>query len=198
MNPLGPALGTSEKTGEISSRQQELERMSKDALVQLLLQSEGEWSGRTLPFHQPAVSRSFSLDVPWEADEFLTLPAHGAGEGSRAAQAAWRIILVSFDLSHPVVGVEVCGEVVIGRASGDTRPDLDLAAFSAGAYGVSRRHALLRPDDEALWLVDLESTNGTFANGATVKPSQPYALEDHDIISLGRLQFQARVQQKAR
>jgi len=168
--------------------------MSKDELIQLLLRSEGKWSRSTGNLRRSTAARAFSLDVPWEANEALVLPAHAASKASRATQARWRVSLVSFDLSHPVVGVEVRGEVVIGRAAGDTHPDLDLAAFNADAYGVSRKHALLRPEGEALWLVDLESTNGTFANGATVKPSQPYPLADKDIIALGRLQFLVRAQ----
>ena len=51
-------------------------------------------------------------------------------------------------------------QVVIGRGSGcDLRLD---------APTVSRRHCLLDADDEAVWVRDLESLNGTFVNGERV------------------------------
>jgi hypothetical protein len=198
MNPLAQTLEIPESTGRLNSRQQQLERLPKDVLVDLLLQVEGEWSETTLKFRTPTISRSFNLDVPWKADEFLILPADYAGDGSCGVWAGWRIILVSFDLSHPIVGLEVCGEVMIGRASSDTRPDFDLSAFNADEHGVSREHALLRPDEQGLWLVDLDSTNGTFNNDVRVKPHQSQAVTDKDIIAFGHLKFLVRLEHNPR
>jgi hypothetical protein len=47
---------------------------------------------------------------------------------------------------------------------------------------VSRRHAQLRRDGEAVYLVDLGSTNGTKVNGA---PIRNHRLENGDIITIG-------------
>ncbi|MGZ8783179.1 MAG: FHA domain-containing protein, partial [Gaiellaceae bacterium] len=47
---------------------------------------------------------------------------------------------------------------------------------------VSRRHAELRREGPAWWLVDLDSTNGTELNGKRAKRAK---LEDGDTITLG-------------
>ncbi len=47
---------------------------------------------------------------------------------------------------------------------------------------VSRRHAEVRRDDDAFWLVDLGSTNGTEVNGRRLRQVK---LEDGDRITLG-------------
>ncbi len=47
---------------------------------------------------------------------------------------------------------------------------------------VSRRHAEIRQDDSAYWIVDLESTNGVSVNGRAVKRAK---LDDEDRITLG-------------
>ena len=46
----------------------------------------------------------------------------------------------------------------------------------------SRRHAEIRYEDGAWWIVDLGSTNGTIVNGKRAKREQ---LEDGDVVTLG-------------
>ena len=59
---------------------------------------------------------------------------------------------------------------------------------------VSRRHAELRREGSAWWLVDLASTNGTQLNGKRV---QRVKLSDGDTITLGdtKLVFERIAQQ---
>ena len=64
--------------------------------------------------------------------------------------------------------------LVIGRG---TEADLRLPDT-----GVSRRHAELRVEPDAVTLVDLESTNGTSVNG---RPVDRATLQDGDRISVG-------------
>ena len=104
-----------------------------------------------------------------------------------------RVALVSFDLAHPVIGLEICGDVVIGRSSDTAMPDLDLTRHDAAEYGVSRKHALLRIAEEGLQLIDLGSLNGTRCNGAQLLPEVPQMLRHEDIIEFGNLQFQFKV-----
>jgi pSer/pThr/pTyr-binding forkhead associated (FHA) protein len=47
---------------------------------------------------------------------------------------------------------------------------------------VSRRHAELRQEGSAYWIVDLESTNGVLVNGRRQKRAK---LDDGDTITLG-------------
>ncbi len=51
---------------------------------------------------------------------------------------------------------------------------------------VSRHHAQLRYKARRFWLTDLNSTNGTFVNGARVNET---ALRDGDVVSLGGLEL---------
>ena len=63
---------------------------------------------------------------------------------------------------------------VIGRSK-----DCDIQLLDAN---VSRRHAELRQEGAAYWVVDLESTNGTLVNGRREKRAK---LEDGDTVTLG-------------
>lgn len=64
----------------------------------------------------------------------------------------------------------------IGRSTG--------AEFIVDAALVSRLHCQLTATDSSLQVKDLDSTNGTFVNGARV---QAAALHDGDRLSVGRV-----------
>ena len=76
-------------------------------------------------------------------------------------------------------------EVLIGRRS-ETRtaqPDLEIED-----PGVSRRHALLRRQAEGTWVVvDEESTNGTWVDGASdpIAAGEPVTLSDGSTVHIG-------------
>lgn len=76
----------------------------------------------------------------------------------------------------------------IGRMSA-IGPDiaLDLGAYGATQYGVSRHHATISLHDGLLYLEDLDSTNGTRINGFQLTPYHKYCLRDGDEIEFGRL-----------
>jgi K+-sensing histidine kinase KdpD len=101
----------------------------------------------------------------------------------------WRL---RFDLtmnSRIQGGVELNGEVILGRE----QPVPGFVELSQTAdpelYGVSRRHALLRPTESKLYLIDLGSTNGTWINGHSIGVNMPYSLSNGDIVRLGRMEF---------
>ncbi|MGD1909858.1 MAG: FHA domain-containing protein [Rivularia sp. (in: cyanobacteria)] len=52
---------------------------------------------------------------------------------------------------------------------------------------VSRRHAAIRYIEEEFYLIDFNSTNGTYINGEQIY--QPTKLEDGDIIQVGNITF---------
>jgi hypothetical protein len=75
--------------------------------------------------------------------------------------------------------VDVGTELVVGREGAAlTLPDLE----------VSRRHAVLRSDDGAVWLEDLESANGTWVNGRRIATRT--RLADGDLVRLGHTTVQ--------
>lgn len=80
-------------------------------------------------------------------------------------------------------------EAVIGRRNPDTAtsPDLDLTPYGAYQMGISRRHALIKLQDNIPVLVDLASRNGTFLNGKKLPAHQPAPIHDGDTVRLGKI-----------
>jgi hypothetical protein len=99
-----------------------------------------------------------------------------------------RIILTGANAAGLNLGISLGDDVIIGHSRSSESPvDLDLALHISNKYGISRRHALLRSSSNKLFLIDLDSTNGTMVNGARVYPSRAMQLSDGDTITLGKL-----------
>lgn len=132
------------------------------------------------------------------SDEFLReqlnfspdIVYHPVPKGTPAVgEAQWRIRLdLAYD-SAVRVGLDVYGEVVLGRGQEAVAFDAIFRAFNVDQMGLSRRHAAIRPTETHLYLVDLGSTNGTGLNGTSIGVNTPYALNHGDLIRLGRLEF---------
>jgi hypothetical protein len=86
-------------------------------------------------------------------------------------------------VSGPRTGddMEVDRELIVGREESD----LEIEDTT-----VSRRHAAFRPTDEGVEIEDLDSTNGTFVNGARI--DEPVALQPGDFVSIGNSTFEVR------
>jgi hypothetical protein len=82
-------------------------------------------------------------------------------------------------------------ELVMGRSYSDAVVDVDFTAFGAIEAGVSRRHAMLRRQNETVVVIDLGSANSTFLNGQRIIPDEPRILRDGDELRLGRLVVRA-------
>jgi two-component system, cell cycle response regulator len=94
-------------------------------------------------------------------------------DASPAAPQACVVVVQGRQLGHRV---ELADSVItLGRA-----PECELCLPD---HSVSRRHCRIEPAGEGFELVDLESTNRTFLNGAAVDRS---LLKDGDRIELGR------------
>jgi len=70
------------------------------------------------------------------------------------------------------------GEILIGRLSPLSAPDLDLGVDST----ISRKHARIKLENGQFWVEDLKSTNGTLVNG---EPIQKALLAPGSVILLG-------------
>jgi predicted nucleic acid-binding Zn ribbon protein len=77
--------------------------------------------------------------------------------------------------------------LLIGRADeiSGVQPDVDMTPHRGMEGGVSRRHAQLLHEAGKWFIVDLDSTNGTYLNGAEVQPKARQPLNDGDRIGLG-------------
>lgn len=105
----------------------------------------------------------------------------------------WRVRLdLAFDI-RVHIGLDVYGEIALGRGKDDLNFVGLLAEEDAARLGVSRRHALLRPAPGCLYLIDPGSTNGTRLNGHPIGVNIPYRLHDRDTITFGQLDFTIRI-----
>jgi hypothetical protein len=103
--------------------------------------------------------------------------------------ALFGLRVISSGTILPLIGRD---NFTLGRAGHDQAviPDIDLGSFEAYDSGVSRIHAELRLDAEGVFVVDLDSANGTLVNGQKLEPQNPFAVRHGDIIQLGRLRLQ--------
>lgn len=126
----------------------------------------------------------------------LTDKHNEPGPDARLATATfWRVV---FQVNAPppnVIGLDLRGPNIMGHASLPTeeQPDLDLSNFGASVNGISRRHAVLLPQEDGVFLIDLSSTNGTWVNGEFCSPGEKHQLQRDDIVELGYLSMVVRV-----
>lgn len=73
-------------------------------------------------------------------------------------------------------------------------PEIDLTPDDDLTKSVSRRHAAVFKQGGAIVVEDLASINGTFINGKRLAPYLPEALSDGDILQLGRLLIEVKIQ----
>jgi FHA domain-containing protein len=90
-----------------------------------------------------------------------------------------RSLLIEF--AGGQVTVAAGEQTVLGRCDGES-PHAQVFA----AYGnVSRLHATIGIDRGGAWIVDEQSTNGTFVNGALIDEQTRHPLADGDQVRLG-------------
>jgi len=95
-----------------------------------------------------------------------------------------------------VMEVRLDKEVLIGRLDPSTTvfPTIDLSIAGAAANSVSRRHARIIKRDDRIVLEDLGSVNGTFINGERLAPFLSVHLNNGDVLQLGQLSIEVRIQ----
>jgi len=127
------------------------------------------------------------------AGDYVVLPAHLASKVDLSTCPRWRIELHGLGSTAPI-GFDLVGDVVLGRSKdGPSAPDVDLDHLEAQKMGVSRRHVILRPTEKHLYLIDLNSTNGTMHNGLPVGPGVARSVQHNDAIMLGDLTFTLKI-----
>ncbi len=109
---------------------------------------------------------------------------------SEIAQNApiWRIRLSQVDPPYTQLGLELNGEVILGRDTEEFQV-IDLKKHLSDAQGVSRKHVMLRPTPTNLYAIDLNSTNGTWRNGRSIGINNPTPISNGDILDLGGIQI---------
>ena len=146
---------------------------------------EGEFRciqcGKPLNGYGARGSETYNLDDDTDSANFPRW-------GTARLGAEHKLLLHVRGFDEPLV-VPVLDTLILGRYdcdSGET-PDVDLAPYDAQNYGVSRRHAAILIEDEALKIMDLGSANATYMNGQKLIAHQARILRDGDELRLARL-----------
>lgn len=123
--------------------------------------------------------------------------AESAAVSPSRLSTPWRLLMQIGGTTQTTVGIEVRDKIIIGRSDpvANFYPDLDLTPYGGQDGGVSRRHATIVQieDDQALYLEDLGSTNGTRINGFSLEPKRRYRLRDGDELEFGEITMVLRV-----
>jgi pSer/pThr/pTyr-binding forkhead associated (FHA) protein len=111
------------------------------------------------------------------------------GHGGTDLLGADNVVILQVGNDETPILIQVRSEVVFGRVTeqSDTTTYINLTPYGADDLGVSRRHARLLRDGKAVYLMDLNSTNGTLLNGETLPASVEKRLRDGDEIMMGRM-----------
>jgi hypothetical protein len=117
------------------------------------------------------------------AEEFK-LPPHGQVRFAQGMQLELEMIETGERMRSAVDH-----DLVVGRGDNlsDFQPDIDLTPFGAYRLGLSRRHAILRRENETLVVQDLNSRNGTHINGKQIESGELRPLRDGDEVRFGNL-----------
>lgn len=129
------------------------------------------------------------LEVIVPEIEYQTVPFTGEAAKNKPI---WRVHLELAQDPQNRMGLDVNGEIVLGRDSEDDNA-VDLKQFEASLLGVSRQHLMLRPTASHVYATDMGSTNGTMRNGRSIGVRTPYPLTDGDTITLGKLRLVFRI-----
>lgn len=78
----------------------------------------------------------------------------------------------------------------LGRFPSAADDQVDLNPFGALQFGVSRIHAKLLMTNEQLYVLDMDSTNGTYLHRRRLKPNEPSLLRKGDELLLARMRMQ--------
>ncbi|MGF1505979.1 MAG: FHA domain-containing protein [Anaerolineae bacterium] len=138
--------------------------------------------------------RSFGVEAA-RAEKYTLKPERLKRGEIPAETPVWRVELQDLKgAGTGTLGIDIPGDLVIGRGTNnDDKPDIDLREYGAGKKGVSRRHAMLRPTKNQLYIIDLGSTNGTMLNAVPIGKGVAKPVKDRDTVTLGRLSFTIRL-----
>jgi pSer/pThr/pTyr-binding forkhead associated (FHA) protein len=122
------------------------------------------------------------------------MPDRGPRPATGVLTHPWRLLLQIESENRTTVGLSLNERIVIGRSDEGEKSDLglDLAPYGAEQHGVSRVHAAFSYDKGAIYIEDLDSTNGTRINGFQLEPKRLYRLRDGDELEFGRARMIVR------
>jgi hypothetical protein len=139
---------------------------------------------------------------PFEDDETLVLQSASALMGqvappTRPSSAQWTLELRLQDVAAPPISLLITGDTVLGRETLDASPDFDLTPLGGWIGGVSRHHVLLRATPNHVYVIDLQSSRGTYHNGVQLSSTVASQLRNNDTLQFGQLSFRVKLERAA-
>jgi pSer/pThr/pTyr-binding forkhead associated (FHA) protein len=122
------------------------------------------------------IVRSVAKDLRLPQESFVLGPQQAAAAGLGRSSTGLLVVLASPALDPGTERELDSSPVTMGRSI-ENDLVLDTDEFA------SVHHARIQPRRDGVWLEDLESTNGTFLNGA--KLTRPQKLTPGDVIRVG-------------
>jgi pSer/pThr/pTyr-binding forkhead associated (FHA) protein len=126
--------------------------------------------------------RSAARDLSVPQESFVLAPAHAARGGAVSGPATpARLVVAASPALDPGQSFDA-GPVplTIGRAG-------DNAVVLARDDFASARHARIEAQRDGIWVIDLDSTNGTFVNGQRIDGRR--RLRDGDVVRVGETEL---------
>jgi hypothetical protein len=143
--------------------------------------------------HRLPLAHSLAYGLNLDTSHYLKLPRAKA-EQYDSVPFKWLIEIQGLRTGNGPLGIEMLGDIVFGMDRGDgTVIDVDMTPYAGNDLGVSRKHAVIRPTRSRLYLIDLDSTNGTRLNALPVGPGIAAEIRSGDTVSLGNLNFTVNV-----
>ena len=113
----------------------------------------------------------------------------GSAHSGTANLGSDGVLFLQVDPNEPPVVVKLHHSIILGRISNQVEDVayVNLTPYGAEEKGVSRQHAQITRDGRAVYVSDLNSTNGTHLNGEMLSPSVEQRVHDGDELTLGKL-----------
>lgn len=136
---------------------------------------------------QPEATAELETSAPNSAASTLETDANIAGIGmTGATQLQVQTATLLHLQSNTTIEISSSLNVVhIGKPNGHIPPDIDVAGFPDSEV-VSRVHADIRIEDDAYYIEDVGSSNGTYINHAPLLRGNRHRLRAGDRIALGK------------
>jgi hypothetical protein len=99
------------------------------------------------------------------------------------------VLILQIGTEAAPIMVQIHSELILGRVTeqAEGKAYINLTEYNAVECGVSRQHVRLQRDNRAVYVTDLNSTNGTKVNGEVLPASVEKRLRDGDELLLGKL-----------
>jgi hypothetical protein len=172
-----------------------LDAKSNDELIDIILFLATEVSSKSTATTQFFSNQLNNLEFqevearPAKAKQFVSLPLGTIKNNF----LSWRITLISTDSANAPLNLEINDEITIGCKGAQKYIDLNLTEYGAKDKGVSRLHAVFKPTNGKLYLIDKGSTNGTHVGSKKLVADMPHPINDRDVIAFGNLFFMVRI-----